>query len=90
MILEALLRYGPENPDLKRKAAEKLAGSSLFDPELHPRSILTVLAVRAEYLVKREGVSCRAPVAPDPDSPLADLVRDLKSEPEKIPARCPY
>lgn len=87
---ETFLLYEIGGEDLRRRAAEMLTKSILFDPALSERSILSLLAIRAERLVRPYLAQAPAHVWPSPGTPLAMLADQLLSVPERIVVRCPY
>ncbi len=87
---EWLLRAGAAVGDNRRLAADALLASELFGPALKPTSVLTILAIRAEILLKQNGFAPPAPVRPAPGSKLAELGESLLASPEHAVARCPY
>jgi len=90
LAFEAVLRYGAGDEHQRREAAEALAQSVLFSPELPPTSILTLLALRAERLLKAAGCSIAEPVRPAAGTLLAVRADDLLRSPDDLVHRCPY
>ncbi|MCX5653931.1 MAG: hypothetical protein NTY65_04690 [Planctomycetota bacterium] len=87
---EVCLMYEIGTEDLRRYAAELLVQSELFSTSLSDRSILSLLAIRAERLARRYLSSAPMPVRPAPGTALSGLAERLLSIPERIVIRCPY
>ena len=90
LVFEAILRYRLGSKAQRQEAANRLATSCLFSPELPPTSILTLLALRAEQLLKEIEVSQVVASRPAPGNPLADQAFGLLSRPDVLVDRCPY
>jgi len=89
-LFETLLIYGIGTKDMRKRSAKMLMKSILFNRDLSSHSILSLLAIRAEHLVERYVDSVREPVRPTTGSQLAMLGQQLRTNPDRIVARCPY
>ena len=90
LVFEAVLRYHLGDDNCRREAAKGLAGSALFEPDLPPHSILTLLAIRSEQVLAETKVRSHPPVRPATGTHLRGLAENLMSDSRTIIARCPY
>ena len=90
LTFEAVLRYGVGDKEQRSEAADALARSCLFSYSLSSASILTLLALRAERILKSHGYSQMTATRPASGTPLAALADELLRHPDKLVDRCPY
>jgi hypothetical protein len=90
LVYEMVLRYRLGNEAHQCEAADQLASSSLFSPELPPTSILTLLGLRAERLLEGADAPCPRVNRPKTGTRLMKLAEELLAEPSSLIDRCPY
>jgi hypothetical protein len=90
LVYETVLRYRLGTDAQRHVAADALSRSCLFSSTMSSASILTLLALRAERLLKEAGYSQLIATRPTPGTPLAVRADELLCRPDALVDRCPY